>query len=95
MATIHFDHSRGCRLKLIFDRKVESFNLADGATYGDIAAKLDGLTNQSRGKLNAIDVTLDRPLPKNLPFPELFDPRHKERVMLEASPMPTGAVRLA
>lgn len=50
--------SKDCCLRFVFHDEVVSFDLDDGATFGDIALRLDELTIRQFGRPVAIDIVL-------------------------------------
>lgn len=58
MQPIHVDRSGDSRLSFVFDDKVLSFSLADGATYAEIARRFEELSVLRCGAPVAIEVTL-------------------------------------
>jgi hypothetical protein len=60
MQSIQVDHARDSRLRFVFNHSVMSFNVAPGATFGEIARTLGDLSNRRYGNPVAIDVKLKR-----------------------------------
>ncbi len=60
MTSIQGNEAAGSLLRFVFDDRVFSFNLASGATFGEIARKMGEVQNRHFGKPVAIDVTLGR-----------------------------------
>jgi hypothetical protein len=58
MLNIHHDEGRRSRVTVAFEDSVLSFMLSNGATFEDLADRLDRLGETHRGKPLAINVKL-------------------------------------
>ncbi len=63
MSNLHTQLPSSSRLRVVFSDAVVMLKLADGATYGDVAALWDDATGLHDGATVAIAVTVDPSLP--------------------------------